>query len=93
MPAFIKSHDNKNKPIIDAQTDGMSLIYFNLIKLKKGQRYKITIRDYETVWVVMQGNCNIKVDQREFKIWAKEKISGVERQNPYMLPSNQKLRY
>lgn len=73
MSAFIKSHDNKNRPIVDAQTDGMSLIYFNLIKLNKGQRYKTTIRDYETVWVVMQGNCNIKVDQREFENLGKRK--------------------
>jgi 5-deoxy-glucuronate isomerase len=73
MPEFIKSYNNKNKPIVDASTECMDLSYFNLVQLKAGKTYKTKVSDYETVWVVMHGNCNIQVNDLEFTNVGKRK--------------------
>jgi len=73
MPEFIKSYDNKNKPIVDNSLDCMSISYFNLIKLKAGEKHEIFMDSYESVWVVMSGNCDIYVDEVQFKNIGKRK--------------------
>ena len=67
MPEFIKTFDNQNKAIVDSATSCMDLTYFNLIKLGKGEVFNSALVDYESVWVVMHGNCDIKVDDIEFR--------------------------
>ncbi len=66
MPEFIKSFDNKNKAIVDAASGCMNISYFNLIKLKSGESYSDFIEKYETVWVILKGNCNLQVDDTSF---------------------------
>lgn len=73
MPEFIKSYNNKNKPIVDASTECMDISYFNLVQLKAGKTYKTKLSDYETAWVVMHGNCNIRVEDMEFTNIGKRK--------------------
>jgi len=73
MPEFIKSYDNQNDPIVDASTACMSLAYFNLIKLKEGEAFESRLEEYETIWVVLHGNCDIRVDERDFKNIGKRK--------------------
>ena len=67
MGDFIKRFDNKNNPIVDSSGKSLDLTYFNLIRLKLGESYQTYIDNYETVWVVMYGNCNINISGKEFK--------------------------
>ena len=66
MPEFIKSYQNSNHPIVDDNSDCLTISYFNLIKLKAGEKFETFMGDYESVWVVMSGNCDISVDGRSF---------------------------
>ena len=67
MPEFIKNYDNQNKAILDDSSKSLSISYFNLVKLKKGEAFKAQLKKYESVWVVMHGNCDFIVDGEEFK--------------------------
>jgi 5-deoxy-glucuronate isomerase len=67
MADFIKHFDNNNQPIVDSSSKSLDLTYFNLIRLREGEIYKIHIEAYETVWVVMHGNCDINISGKEFK--------------------------
>ncbi|NJK95419.1 MAG: 5-deoxy-glucuronate isomerase [Bacteroidales bacterium] len=40
--------------------------YFNIIKLKRGETYSLKLPDYETVWVVLQGNSDAFVDGKQY---------------------------
>lgn len=63
MHKLIRNYNNNNKAIIDAGDEIISMIYFNLIGLSKGEKYSLSINNYETVWAVLQGNVNINVDK------------------------------
>ena len=73
MPEFIKSFDNKNNPIVDDSSDCLTISYFNLVKLQKGESYNTFLEDYESVWVVLSGNCDLIVDEKAFKNIGKRK--------------------
>jgi len=73
MPDFIKLYENNNKPIVDDSSVCLSISYFNIIKLKAGKNHEIFMDGYESVWVVMSGNCNISVDDILFKNIGKRK--------------------
>jgi 5-deoxy-glucuronate isomerase len=88
MPEFIKSFDNQNKPIVDASSACMDLAYFNLIKLKAGETFEGRLEEYETVWVVMRGNCDIKVDGSHFKNVGKRKDVWSGRAESVYVPLN-----
>ena len=40
MPHLIQQYDNKNQPIIVPGKTILSLTYFNLVRLKKGEEYR-----------------------------------------------------
>jgi len=67
MPQFIKQYDNKNQAIVDETSDSLSISYFNLIQLKAGETHNVRMLDFESVWVVLSGNCTIEVDGKGFK--------------------------
>jgi len=73
MPDFIKSYNNENKAVVDATSECLSISYFNLITLKAGETHEIYMKDYESVWVVMSGNCSILVDGKSFEGIGKRK--------------------
>ena len=73
MPEFIKHFDNQNKAIVDGSSDCLSISYFNLIRLKIDEVYKLQLSDYESVWSVLSGNCNIIVDDKSFDNIGKRK--------------------
>ena len=73
MPDFIKKYDNKNQPIVDDFSQSLSLTYFNLVKLKAGESFESNMESYESVWVVLSGNCDISVDGRSFPDIGKRK--------------------
>jgi len=92
MPQFIKSFDNKNKAIVDGDTNCMDLTYFNLIKLKQGEEFNTALKNYESVWVVMHGNCDMMVDQHEFKNIGKRKNIWTGKAESVYVPVKSKVK-
>jgi 5-deoxy-glucuronate isomerase len=66
MPALIRRYDNENYPIVTEKTGVLSLTFFNLIRLARGQEFHAAAEGFETVSVVLSGNCDIEVDGRSF---------------------------
>jgi 5-deoxy-glucuronate isomerase len=66
MPDLIRCYDNQNQPIVDERSGVLSLCYFNIVHLPNGQRYRQQLRQFETVYVVMSGNCEIEVNGSRF---------------------------
>ena len=57
MPDLIRCYDNKNQPIVDNSSDVLSLTYFIILRLSKGQTHRQQLRQFETVYVVLSGRC------------------------------------
>ncbi len=67
MPDLIRSYDNKNQPIILPKKGLLSLSYFNLVHLAKGQEYQVKVDGVETLYAVLSGNVDIDVSGTAFK--------------------------
>ena len=63
----IPPFDNHNNPIIDINDDNVPLTYFNIVKLKKGERFSYQIPGYETCIVPATGSVDIDVDTAGFR--------------------------
>ncbi len=64
MKKLIRSYDNKNLPIVNTGDPVLPLTYFNLLRLPRGASHSLSLGDFETVWVVIQGNADIRVDEQ-----------------------------
>jgi 5-deoxy-glucuronate isomerase len=73
MEDIIRCYDNGNKAIVTEKNDVLSLTYFNLLKLEKGQSVEQKVESFETVYVVLSGDCNINVDGKPFTDVGKRK--------------------
>ena len=62
MPNLIRFYDNRNQPIVDAGSEVLSLSYFNILRLDKGETYRQQLPGFESVLVVLNGNCDIEVN-------------------------------
>ena len=62
----IPHFDNKNKAIIDIHDEHVPLIYFNIVKLKKGESFSYQIPGYETCIVPATGCVHVDVDTIRF---------------------------
>lgn len=60
MPGFIKSYDNKNRPLVDENNGVMKRTYFNIVRLNQGEVYENTLNNFESVYSMMSGSCDIK---------------------------------
>jgi len=58
----IAPHDNKNKPIVDAEDSLVPLNYFNIVKLKKGEAFEYQVPGYETCIVPATGTVDVNVE-------------------------------
>lgn len=58
----IAPHDNKNKPIVDADHDLVPLNYFNIVKLKRGEVFEYAVPGYETCVVPATGTVDVDVE-------------------------------
>jgi 5-deoxy-glucuronate isomerase len=67
MPNLIRYYENRNQPIVDERNKILSLTYFNLLRLGKGQNVNLKVDGFETVHVVLSGNCDIEVNGQKFK--------------------------
>ena len=57
----IAPYDNANKPIVDVDSDAVPLNYFNIVKLKKGERFVYAVPGYETCIVPATGSVDVTV--------------------------------
>lgn len=62
----IPAHDNMNNPIIDVDDARVPLNYFNIIKLKAGQRFDYQVPRYETAIVPATGTVDVDVGGEVF---------------------------
>lgn len=63
---LIRSIDNANCPVLPGNAGATPHIYFNLIKLTKGEEFALHLPGYETAHVVLSGNVDITVDGETF---------------------------
>ena len=52
----IPPYENNNKPIIDIENNIIPNIYFNIIKLSKGEEFAICLKGYEICIVPATGS-------------------------------------
>lgn len=62
MKKLIRCYDNQNEPIVNVDDSIVKMIYFNIVKINRGEIYSLSLNSHETVWVVLQGNADITVD-------------------------------
>ncbi len=73
MKHHIEPHDNKNRPIVDIGNADVPLVYFNHVKLKKGESHNYRLENHETVMSVVYGTIDITVDDENFNTVGKRK--------------------
>lgn len=56
----IAPHDNRNRPIVDAHDPLVPLVYFNIVRLKAGERFDYRVRGYETCVVPATGTVTVE---------------------------------
>ncbi len=67
MPALVRRYDNRNQPIVTEKTGTLSLTYFNLVRLGRGEEYRAAAPGFEAVYVVLSGQADIQVGGQWFK--------------------------
>ncbi|MGV8950894.1 MAG: 5-deoxy-glucuronate isomerase [Cypionkella sp.] len=73
----IAPYDNKNSPIIAAGHTLVPLVYFNIVKLKRGERFTSTVAGYETCIVPATGTITVQtagevyadIGKRRVNVW------------------------
>lgn len=73
MAHLIRSYNNKNVPIIPGNQGMIPNSYFNLFHLEEGDEVENQIKDFESVYVVLSGNCDIFVNDQRFENVGKRK--------------------
>lgn len=58
----IAPHNNRNKPIVDADDPTVPLNYFNIVKLTQGQSFEYQVPGYETCIVPATGTVDVEVE-------------------------------
>lgn len=67
MIKLIRNYSNENKPLLDAGNEILPLSFFNLIRLNKGESYSNYLEEFETVYVVLSGACDIQTEKVLFR--------------------------
>ena len=57
--------NNQNNPLFEENNKTVPLVYFNIIKLKKGESYSYVLKDHETSVVPATGVVEITVDGKK----------------------------
>ncbi|MDG1738955.1 MAG: 5-deoxy-glucuronate isomerase [Paracoccaceae bacterium] len=58
----IAPHNNHNQAIVDVENDNVPLVYFNIVKLKKGEAFEYQVPGYETCIVPATGTVDVDVE-------------------------------
>lgn len=67
MTFHIKAYDNANKAIVDASSEAMQDVYFNLLRPARGETVELDAAGFELVAVVMSGQCTIDAGATRFE--------------------------
>jgi 5-deoxy-glucuronate isomerase len=70
----IPPHDNQNRPIIGTDDPRVPLNYFNIVKLKAGERFTSTAPGFETCIVPATGSVDVLTDGQVFEAIGKRGI-------------------
>ncbi|MCP3970699.1 MAG: 5-deoxy-glucuronate isomerase [Rhodobacteraceae bacterium] len=62
----IPPFDNQNKPIVDVEDARVPLVYFNIVKLNKGNAFEYRVPGYETGIVPATGTVDVEVEGESF---------------------------
>jgi 5-deoxy-glucuronate isomerase len=62
----IAPHDNRNRPIVDADHPHVPLNYFNIVKLARGQAFDYAVPGYETCVVPATGTVTVETGGQVF---------------------------
>lgn len=73
----IAPHDNRNRPIVDADDALVPLVYFNILRLKAGESFDYRVPGYETCVVPATGTVTVEtsgetfaaIGQRGLDVW------------------------
>jgi 5-deoxy-glucuronate isomerase len=63
---LLRHSPNRNQPLVGPEPDVLSLAYFHLIRLRSQEAFVHQLSGFESVFVVLCGNCVVTVDGREF---------------------------
>jgi 5-deoxy-glucuronate isomerase len=87
MPYHIRPHDNENKPIIDVDNNWTPLIYFNDLRLTRGEAVSHQLAEHESVCVVVSGTVTIDVEGVTFEgVGKREHLWGGKPDSVYVPP-------
>lgn len=62
----IPPYDNRNEPIVGPDNEVVPLNYFNIVKLRRGERFRYAVPGYETCIVPATGTVDVEVMGRRF---------------------------
>src|SRR5579862_345370 len=62
----IPPFDNENRPIVDVDDPRVPLVYFNVVKLKRGETFHSLVEGYETAIVPATGVLDVDVSGARF---------------------------
>ena len=62
----IAPHDNQNRAIVDIDDANVPLVYFNIVKLNKGDAFEYQVPGYETCIVPATGTVDVDVEGEAF---------------------------
>ena len=62
----IPPHDNQNRAIVDTGNANVPLVYFNIVKLNKGDAFEYQVPGYETCIVPATGTVDVDVEGEAF---------------------------
>ena len=63
----IPPHDNRNEPIVGPDHDRVPLNYFNIVKLREGERFDYRVPGYETCVVPATGTVTVEAAGETFR--------------------------
>ena len=64
----IPPFDNRNAAIVDAGDPRVPLVYFNIVRLKRGESFESRVEGYETCVVPATGTVEVEVEGRTFPV-------------------------
>jgi 5-deoxy-glucuronate isomerase len=67
MPDLVRRYDNKNQPIVLPKKGLLTGTYFNLVRLRRGEEYRVSVEGIESLYAVLSGNVDIEVDGTSFR--------------------------
>src|SRR3982751_972754 len=67
MAQLLRARDNRNRPIVKPGRDGLTLSYFNLLRLDAGETHTVDVPRCELLCVVLSGRADIAACAQEFK--------------------------